>query len=670
MPPVTPKRGRSKRCKPPPLKLSFGSASGGSGILPTTMEASLSELVEQLEIKRQLAQVEDDWCSEDANGSVTRWSAHKYSPKDFETDSPEDLDYGPGLARGREEVRQHLNDASGEATERCFSHRQDFELDGPEAVEDRTDSVGLKAAEEDEEGATAAGDAAVLTEADMADIIRRCRAFLEERGPSQEEELCCHEVLGPHRPGLVRTSLSSLTAFLAQQPGFTHTREGDLSFLYYMDPQEEEGEGDGDSASAAPPVSPPTATSGLLLSDDSLEDGPAEARGVAEERDGLKSGRDASPCGGSSTSHTSYLSALDEWEEERRDACTQTEEKEAEEEEEAPSCRRCQWHSAQEHTHDGQTQTSCLDTAELVEQELRLKEKIRLLEARIASLEDDHDREIRELRLAFEGLLQQCRCRQASASPLPPPPPEEQRPSLQEAANGFATAGEEEAHRTDSFTSGEGGGVTGADEKGTGGPQLPRPVVRDDVLSNGICTAGDGAEDGSHAGSPSSRSGGGTVPAGASFSRGGGAAHTGEKEQEESPSEPPVAKPIQGGAENGSSGPDGAAGCPPGLDLMELRWRLEQLRATSCTDLDSSMAGAASRCGSVCSTARTKSEAQITKIVTLLKKQLPHCSEADIRGHVDRVRRLRGGFSHMTIRDIAALVHSYVRQQQQGPQRR
>ncbi|XP_077528223.1 uncharacterized protein LOC144139852 [Haemaphysalis longicornis] len=645
MPPVTPKRGRSKRCKPPPLKLSFGSASGGSGILPTTMEASLSELVEQLEIKRQLAQVEDDWCTEDANGSVTRWSAHKYSPKDFETDSPEDLDYGPGLAR------------------------QDFELEGPEAVEDGTDSVGLKVAEEDEEGATAAGDAAVLTEADMADIIRRCRAFLEERGPSQEEELCCHEVLGPHRPGLVRTSLGSLTAFLAQQPGFTHTREGDLSFLYYMDPQEEEGEGDGDSASAAPPVSPPTAASGLLLSDDSLEDGPAEARGVAEERDGLKSGRDASPCGGSSASHTSYLSALDEWEEERRDACTQTEEKEAAEEEETPSCRRCQWHSAQEHTHDGQTQTSCLDTAELVEQELRLKEKIRLLEAKIASLEDDHDREIRELRLAFEGLLQQCRCRQASASLLLPPPPEEQRPSLQEAANGCATTGEEEAHRTDSFTNG-GGGVTGADEKGTGGPQLPQPVVRDDVLSNGVCMAGDGAEDGSHAGSPSSYSGVGTVPAGASSSRGEGAAHTGEKEQDELPSEPRVAKPIQAGAENGSSGPDGSAGCPPGLDLMELRWRLEQLRATSCTDLDSSMVGAASRCGSVCSTARTKSEAQITKIVTLLKKQLPHCSETDIRGHMDRVRRLRGGFSHMTIRDIAALVHSYVRQQQQGPQRR
>lgn len=212
--------------------------------------------------------------------------------------------------------------------------------------------------------------------------------------------------------------------------------------------------------------------------------------------------------------------------------------------------------------------------------------------------------------------------------------------------------------------------MTGADEKGTRGPQLPRPVVRDDVLSNGVCMAGDGAEDGSHAGSPSSYSGGGTVPAGASSSRGEGAAHTGEKEQEESPSEPPVAKPIQAGAENGSSGPDGAAGCPPGLDLMELRWRLEQLRATSCTDLDSSIAGAASRCGSVCSVARTKSEAQITKIVTLLKKQLPHCSEADIRGHVDRVRRLRGGFSHMTIRDIAALVHSYVRQQQQGPQRR
>ncbi|XP_077552422.1 uncharacterized protein LOC144166802 [Haemaphysalis longicornis] len=627
---AAPKRARSRRNKPQPVKLSFGSSSGPSCALPSTMEASFSELVEKLQMKRQEAQVEDEYgCYlEDANGNVTGWSAHKYYPQDFETDSPEDFDYEPNFASGQEAVGHHLDDGSGDAT----GGRQDIELDRHEAVENGTDSAGMEEEEEDDP-AVVAGDAKVLTEADMADIIRRCRAFLEEQGPSQEEELCCQEVLGPHRVELVQASIGSLTDFLARQPGFEHLREGDLFFVY-VDPEVEAGD---------EPALLSSTDSGLL-SDDSPEDGPAKARGVAQG-DGPQSGH-VSPCGSSSPSHSSFVSApddfLEELEEKRgRDGCTQTVPARREE---APCCCSCQGHIGQKDTHDRHTQTSRMDTTQLVEQELRLKENIRVLQAKIASLEDDHDREIRELRLAFEGLLQQCRCRQPPLSPLPPPPPpEEQPPSHQEVANGCATTDLEEE----------------AQEEGAKSSQFTRPVGPDNVLSNSVCPKKDGAEDGSQAGSSFRLVGGvRTVLNGVASTE--GAVHT-EEEQGESPSEP-VAKPIQAEAENGGHKPNARGRSPRVPDFAELHWRLEHSkRASSCADLDSS-AREASPCGSTCSTARSKSEAQMAKIVMQIKQKLPHCSEADIRKQLAHVRQLQGGFSCMTIKDIVALALSYIRQ--------
>lgn len=634
-----PKRGRSKRARPPPLKLSFGSASGACSSLPSTMKTSLSELLTQLQMKRQQAQ-EEDWCFKDTNGNKTGWTRHRYPS-------------------GQDERGHHLDNASGDVTRRSSSHRRDFKLDLPKALENGTGSMGLKG-EGKEPPAVVARDVEVLTQADLADIVSRCREFLEERGPSQEEEIC-GKVLGPHKASLVRTAFGSLASFLAQQPGFHHTLEGDYSFLYFMEPDEEE-EGEQGDATNSSSLSPSSASD--LFPDDHSEDGPAEAGGVAEEGDGPQSGRDATPCGRSSSSSslTSYMSALDEWEEERKDACTQTEEHE--EEETSPSCGRCQWHSAQEEgKHDGQTQTSCLDTALLVEEEQRLKEKIRLLEAKIASLEDNHNREIRELCLALEELQRRCRCQRPPSPPLTPPLPQEQSASLQveqgngegDAHHGLSPLGKEE------------------EKKGSKGAQLARPDVPEGVLSSGTCPKEEGAEDAGHAGSPSSliAVGGGAGLTGTSSSTG-GAVHTEEgKGKERLPSEEPAAKPIPAEAENKSSGPN--AGCPEGEEMVELRWRLEQLRGGTNSDRDSSMVGgaAATRCSSVCSTPTvSKSEAQITKIVNLLRKQLPHCSEADIRAHVNRVRRLRGGFSCMTIRDIVTLVLGHYckgkKQQQQG----
>lgn len=133
-----------------------------------------------------------------------------------------------------------------------------------------------------------------------------------------------------------------------------------------------------------------------------------------------------------------------------------------------------------------------------------------------------------------------------------------------------------------------------------------------------------------------------------------GAAHT---EEEEGLSSEPAAKPSPAENKNGSSGPN--AECPRAPEFMELHWRLEQLRGNTSVDLES--VRAPSRCVSTCSTSKSKSEAQIAKIVKLLKKKLPQCSEAYVRVHLEHVRRLQGGFSCMTLRDIVTLVLTHVK---------
>lgn len=188
------------------------------------------------------------------------------------------------------------------------------------------------------------------------------------------------------------------------------------------------------------------------------------------------------------------------------------------------------------------------------------------------------------------------------------------------------------------------------EEEGANKAPLSQPVMLDDVLVNGICTEKD--TDGSPTGGSSPRSGGegGQMLTGASSRR--GAAHT----DEGGLSSEPVAKlksPAE--AKNDSSGP--SVECFQALDFAKLRWRLEQLRGNTSADLES--VRGSNRCGSS-SMPRRKSEAQIMKIVKLLKRKLPQCSEADIRRHVDHMRRLRGGFSCMTLCEIVDLVLRHV----------
>lgn len=76
-------------------------------------------------------------------------------------------------------------------------------------------------------------------------------------------------------------------------------------------------------------------------------------------------------------------------------------------------------------------------------------------------------------------------------------------------------------------------------------------------------------------------------------------------------------------------------------------------------DIESTSSSCGATVGS--SPPKSKSEAQIAKIVKLLKRKMPEFTEAEIRRQVDEVRTLRGGFSNMMVRNIVALVMGHMR---------
>lgn len=93
-----------------------------------------------------------------------------------------------------------------------------------------------------------------LAAVDVADIVKRAREFLEEHGPSQEEDLC--RALGARRARRVWASFGSLAAWLSRQPGFHPTCEGEHSYVYYLDPRDCDGPSGGNarSSKASPPA--------------------------------------------------------------------------------------------------------------------------------------------------------------------------------------------------------------------------------------------------------------------------------------------------------------------------------------------------------------------------------------------------------------------------------
>ncbi|XP_054927318.1 uncharacterized protein [Dermacentor andersoni] len=80
---------------------------------------------------------------------------------------------------------------------------------------------------------------------------------------------------------------------------------------------------------------------------------------------------------------------------------------------------------------------------------------------------------------------------------------------------------------------------------------------------------------------------------------------------------------------------------PPAADFFDLQRRLERVDPFADTTVTSFSSEACSQ--------RSKSEAQIMKIVQMVKRRLPEREE------------LQGGFSHMTLNAIVALVLSHMR---------
>lgn len=91
---------------------------------------------------------------------------------------------------------------------------------------------------------------------------------------------------------------------------------------------------------------------------------------------------------------------------------------------------------------------------------------------------------------------------------------------------------------------------------------------------------------------------------------------------------------------------------PPVADFFDLQRQLERVAPFSDTTLTSS---------SEAFSQRSKSKAQIVKIVQMVKKRLPEYEEQEIHRHVVDLRRSQGGFSHMKLNAIVALVLSHMR---------
>lgn len=98
------------------------------------------------------------------------------------------------------------------------------------------------------------------------------------------------------------------------------------------------------------------------------------------------------------------------------------------------------------------------------------------------------------------------------------------------------------------------------------------------------------------------------------------------------------------------------------LDFAELQWKLEQLKGRTSPARECSQRGPSG------STPKTKSEAQLLSIVKSIQKKMPHCSEAEIRCHLNQVRRIQGGFSLMTLGHIRALVLSHMENKNGNPE--
>uniref|UniRef100_A0A224YL50 Uncharacterized protein n=1 Tax=Rhipicephalus zambeziensis TaxID=60191 RepID=A0A224YL50_9ACAR len=572
---VATKRERRKKLK---ATLSFGSSSGASANLPSNMQANLPELFAILKMKQQAL-------GDEADGSMTGWSAHKQSLKDELLMFPATTHSAPYSAQ-----------SSPDST--AVSDGKEYELNILGDGENGTTSICV-------EETVDQMPEPQLTEDDTTDIVSQLQAVLLEYGPSQEEDLL--KALKPEQARRVLAAYNTLTDFLDGHPGFKRKDEDLLSFIYYVDPDEDD-EGDDDDCYYTSPTA--DLCNGLSALAVSAKDAGYQFHSPVDSDSGSQSVCTSSSCS------TSYQSAMEEEEEDDdgkgrkpgcKDCCTQT-----------PSQPRCQSRGVQavQQTLDAESQTEEWDPDQVTQLEQLLRKRdteISELQERLASIQEEHAHEVQELYLKYEMLQN-----------------ESLVPTIQDEAN------QELGSSSSSYISEEEVEVDEEEEEEEKENEEPEEVAT--KIGEAEDEEGEQGEQGWPEEQPPAVLRQRSPPARAEPEEQLHALSI-EPRPKQAPSvEQKVKRPER----------------PQVPEFYDLHWRMEQA-AASCSDVESMWS---SRGGSP---TKSKTEQQIAKIVQMLKKKQPDYSEQQIRRHVDHVRDLQGGFSRMTFNHIVALVLAHMK---------
>ncbi|XP_077544744.1 uncharacterized protein LOC144157864 [Haemaphysalis longicornis] len=474
----------------------------------------------------------------------------------------------------------------------------------------------------------------VLTDADLAAIISRVQGFLEEKGPSPEEEL--EQLLSDRQVRLVRAAWGTLAPFLTRIRGFYQAVEGDFTFVYYLGPEYEwlapssppaaDPQEQGSPAAADQQALPPSETlvpSGEDTAPQAKQDGPDKDDIAAMEMGGMSSiwSVCASPCSTDSLGSGSYVTALDEmevWEEEEKEK--KEKEEEGGKEEEEVEERRHVW---------TQTAHPYWESRAICETEAQtdIDFEVLRLSAEIESHNSQSDASgmHREWDEGFRRYQARPMDNAVGGDPL----------DLHDHSGPVADRHAQEQR-------------SGGEEKENAPGVLLQPPGRGAV--GGTSRKREGAEGGRvqrywHGRPFRNRQ---NVPA-ASAAK--GSHESVAKQPAVKPAAPKPSGPVTPPAKPRCHLPGGQ---PPRTESLKFHWNISDTGATSVRV--ESWEAKSSTC-----TPKSKAEAQIERVVMSVKKRVPERSESEIRRCVDELRLTRGGYSRMTLGEIVDEVLEHIK---------
>ncbi|KAH7974911.1 hypothetical protein HPB49_021385 [Dermacentor silvarum] len=224
-----------------------------------------------------------------------------------------------------------------------------------------------------------------LTESNVEDTVKQLRKFLQENGPSQEDDVL--KALSPSKAQQIIEVYCTLTAFLDWQPRFLVLHEHLCSFIYYQQPDDQDDEWDCSSL-----VHGGASTGSCSASTN------ASGRQYAVARDGKsRSVRASSP---SSSYHVPIMDGDDIEHEKRRMKNGRTL---------VHSLHRCESRALQAvlQTYDAEAQTHGWDPArftELQSKPIKCDAEIAELKEGLITLQESHVLEAEQLRVKIEKL--------------------------------------------------------------------------------------------------------------------------------------------------------------------------------------------------------------------------------------------------------------------------